>query len=177
MAAGKQESASEQFTHRLSSTGGGSSTSTTSCSTTGGGTCPSSFTCHDGSQPGGGSCGCYTVSGLGDRKAAILDSGARQGLDSALVRYMLASAMMETETFSTDYAYGDNKTQGSSCWGLCKQNWDMIRTCHPAWTTRATGTREPSSTPTSTSTSWSTSNAGSTTATSGGRAIVTAGPG
>jgi hypothetical protein len=118
---------------------GGSSSTTTSCSTTGGGTCPSSFTCHDGSQPGPDTCGCYSVSGLGDRKAAILDSGARQALNSALVQYMLASAMMETEGFSTDYPYGDNKTGGSSCWGLCKQNWDMLRECHPPWNSLGQG--------------------------------------
>jgi hypothetical protein len=112
---------------------GGSGSVTTSCSSVGGGTCPSSFTCHDGSQPGSGMCGCYTVSGLGERKAAVLDSGARQGLDSALVRYMLASAMMETDTYNTSYPAGDGKTGGSSCWGLCKQNWDMIRECHPPW--------------------------------------------
>jgi hypothetical protein len=47
---------------------------------------------------------------------------------------MLASAMMETELMdATTYAYGDNKTGDSFNAGVAKQNWGMMRQCHPAW--------------------------------------------
>jgi hypothetical protein len=49
-------------------------------------------------------------------------------------QYMLASAMMETEMMdATTYADGDNKTGDSWNGGVCKQNWGMMRKCHPAW--------------------------------------------
>jgi hypothetical protein len=104
---------------------GGSSSST--CSTTGGGKCPTSLTCPTGAS-GTITCGCYTVSGLGATKKALLDAGASQ------MPYFLASAMLETETMLTSsYALGDGKTGDSFNAGVCKQNWGMIRTCHPAW--------------------------------------------
>jgi hypothetical protein len=104
---------------------GGSSSST--CSTTGGGKCPTSLTCPTGAS-GTITCGCYTVSGLGATKKALLDAGASQ------MPYFLASAMLETETMLTSsYAVGDGKTGDSFNAGVCKQNWGMIRTCHPAW--------------------------------------------
>lgn len=88
------------------SSGGGSSS---------GGSCPSSLSC-----PSGMSCGCYTVSGLGSRKQAILNAGG-DVLD-------LASAMLETENMRTNYAYGDNKTGDAANFGVFKQNWLMLRT-------------------------------------------------
>jgi hypothetical protein len=96
--------------------------STGMCSTVGGGNCPSSL----GACPiSGQSCGCYRFSGLGNAKKALLDAGASQ--------YMIASAMMETENMGTNYPLGDNKTGDSFNAGTCKQNWGMIRMCHPAW--------------------------------------------
>jgi hypothetical protein len=106
-------------------TGGTSSGSL--CSTTGGGKCPTSLTCPTGAN-GTITCGCYSVSGLGANKKALLDAGASQ------MTYFLASAMVETETMLTSsYAVGDGKTGDSFNAGVCKQNWGMIRTCHPAW--------------------------------------------
>jgi len=87
----------------------------------GGGNCPTSLTCPNSTQ-----CGCYKVSGLGATKQALIAAGASQ--------YMLASAMMETELMdATTYPYGDNKTGDSFNAGVAKQNWGMMRTCHPAW--------------------------------------------
>jgi len=84
------------------------------------GSCPSTFLC-----PSGAECGCYTVSGLGARKAQLLDAGAEP--------YMLAAAMMETETMTTDYTYGDGKWDDSFNAGVCKQNWFMMRQCYEPW--------------------------------------------
>ncbi|MFZ5892654.1 MAG: hypothetical protein ACOY0T_16465 [Myxococcota bacterium] len=100
-------------------TGNGGS-SGNSCSNVGGGSCPASLSC-----PNGMNCGCYIVSGLGANKKKILDAGGD-------IRF-LASAMMETEKLTTDYPHGDNKTGDSFNAGLCKQNWYMMRQCHPAW--------------------------------------------
>lgn len=105
-------------------------TTTSSCSSTGGGTCPRSLSCPSGMQ-----CGCYTLSGLGVNKKAILDAGAGQ----PYTPYMLASAMMETEKSDTNYAYGDNKSGDSFNAGVAKQNWGMMRLCHPAWKNMAAG--------------------------------------
>jgi len=76
-------------------------------------------------------CGCYRVSGLGANKAALRSAGASQ--------YMLASAMMETERMDTNYAFGDNKTGDSFNAGVTKQNWGMMRQCHPAWRSLSSG--------------------------------------
>jgi hypothetical protein len=65
------------------------------------------------------------LSGLGQRKAEILAAGAQD--------YMLASAMMETDDMMADYTLGDGKTGDPFNAGICKQNWYMIRTCHPEW--------------------------------------------
>ncbi|PGH10612.1 hypothetical protein AJ80_07463 [Polytolypa hystricis UAMH7299] len=65
--------------------------------------------------------GSYTVSGLGQRKQAILNAGGNT-LD-------LAIAMLETERMTTDYAYGDNKQDDAANFGLFKQNWGMLRVC------------------------------------------------
>ena len=34
---------------------------------------------------------------------------------------------------TTTYAYGDGKTGDAWNGGACKQNWGMMRVCHPAW--------------------------------------------
>ncbi|CBF71552.1 predicted protein [Aspergillus nidulans FGSC A4] len=73
--------------------------------------------------------GSYTVSGLGQRKQAILDAGGNT-LD-------LAIAMLETspgidqfsEGMTTDYVYGDAKTRDAANFGLFKQNWGLLRVC------------------------------------------------
>ncbi|CAI4219794.1 unnamed protein product [Parascedosporium putredinis] len=41
----------------------------------------------------------------------------------------IAIAMLETERLSTDYAYGDNKSNDAANFGLFKQNWGMLRVC------------------------------------------------
>ncbi|KAJ5692707.1 hypothetical protein N7462_002130 [Penicillium macrosclerotiorum] len=64
--------------------------------------------------------GSYTVSGLGARKQAVLSAGGNT-LDIAI-------AMLETETMTTDYTYGDGKTGDSTNFGIFKQNWFMLRT-------------------------------------------------
>lgn len=90
----------------------------------GGGECPpdDALVCPDGA-----SCGCYLVEGLGVNKAALLMAGAQ--------RYMLAAAMMETDVMdAAAYAYGDGKTGDAFNAGVAKQNWLMMRHCHPAWT-------------------------------------------
>jgi hypothetical protein len=76
-------------------------------------------------------CGCYSIKGLGKNKAALFAAGGN--------RAMLASAMMETDTLTADYAYGDNKTWDSFNAGVCKQNWGMIRECHPEWRSLGAG--------------------------------------
>jgi hypothetical protein len=93
---------------------------TSSGSTGTSGSCPSSVSC-----PSGMSCGCYIVSGLGTNKKALTAAGG--SLD------MMASAMMETEKMDTNYTYGDGKTGDSANFGVCKQNWYMMRLAHPAW--------------------------------------------
>ncbi|GAA5023858.1 carbohydrate-binding domain-containing protein [Kitasatospora paranensis] len=80
------------------SSGGGSSTSS----------CPSGMTC-----------GSYSVSGLGSRKSQVRAAGGTS-LD-------LAVAMLETDTMTADYAYGDNKTGDAANFGIFKQNWMMLR--------------------------------------------------
>ncbi|KAI0182359.1 hypothetical protein EV127DRAFT_378887 [Xylaria flabelliformis] len=65
--------------------------------------------------------GQYTVPGLGARKQAILNAGGNT-LD-------LAIAMLETETMTTNYPYGDNKQNDSANFGVFKQNWGMLRVC------------------------------------------------
>ena len=54
--------------------------------------------------------------------------------------YMLASAMMETETMDANsyplgdvYPGGEAKTGDAFNAGVCKQNWGMIRECYGPW--------------------------------------------
>lgn len=68
---------------------------------------------------GSSSCGSYTVPGLGARKQAILNAGG-DALDVAV-------AMLETDTMTTNYAYGDNKRDDAANFGVFKQNWYMLR--------------------------------------------------
>ncbi|KAF9892604.1 hypothetical protein FE257_001006 [Aspergillus nanangensis] len=63
--------------------------------------------------------GNYTVSGLGARKSDVLAAGGNT-MDMAI-------AMLETETMTTDYTYGDGKTGDATNFGIFKQNWMMLR--------------------------------------------------
>ncbi|KAJ5968349.1 hypothetical protein N7501_004597 [Penicillium viridicatum] len=63
--------------------------------------------------------GSYTSPGIGDRKKAILDAGGN-------TRDM-AIAMLETNTMTTDYTYGDGKSGDGTNFGVFKQNWYMLR--------------------------------------------------
>ncbi|CRG89091.1 hypothetical protein PISL3812_06126 [Talaromyces islandicus] len=60
------------------------------------------------------------VPGLGERKKAVLGAGGNTR--------DLAIAMLETDTMTTDYTYGDGKTGDSTNFGIFKQNWFMLRT-------------------------------------------------
>jgi hypothetical protein len=82
--------------------------------------CPTPFVC-----PNTAKCSCYHVEGLGENKKKLTAAGG--------TRYDMAAAMMETENMSADYIYGDGKTQDAANFGVCKQNWGMIRQAHPAW--------------------------------------------
>ncbi|PGG95965.1 hypothetical protein AJ79_09785 [Helicocarpus griseus UAMH5409] len=62
-----------------------------------------------------------TIAGLGARKQEVTAAGAST-LD-------LAIAMLETTNMGTDYAYGDNKVEDASNFGIFKQNWGMLREC------------------------------------------------
>ncbi|OOQ87357.1 hypothetical protein PEBR_17147 [Penicillium brasilianum] len=64
--------------------------------------------------------GHYTISGLGARKQAVLKAGGNT--------QDLAIAMLETNTMTTDYTYGDGKNGDSTNFGIFKQNWFMLRT-------------------------------------------------
>ena len=77
------------------------------------------------SCPSGMSCGSYTVSGLGTRKALITSYGG-DTLDMAV-------AMLETETMQANYTYGDGKSGDAANFGIFKQNWGMIRACTPQY--------------------------------------------
>jgi len=90
------------------------------CASTTTATCPSSLAC-----PSGMECGCYKVSGIAANKQALLAAGGNAE--------MMASAMMETERLDANYTLGDGKTNDSFNAGVCKQNWGMIRQCHPAY--------------------------------------------
>jgi hypothetical protein len=69
--------------------------------------------------PSGLTCGSYTVSGLGSRKQQVIAAGGNS-LD-------LAIAMLETDTMTAGYPYGDNKTGDAANFGIFKQNWMMLR--------------------------------------------------
>ncbi|KAL2842388.1 hypothetical protein BJY01DRAFT_249071 [Aspergillus pseudoustus] len=64
--------------------------------------------------------GSYTVDGLGSRKQEVTAAGGTS--------QDLAIAMLETETMTTDYTYGDGKTGDATNFGIFKQNWMMLRT-------------------------------------------------
>lgn len=89
------------------------------------GDCPSALVCPtvNGTTL---ACGCTWIEGLGARKR---DLSASPGFTP----YMMAAAMLETPNLRADYARGDAKTSDSFNAGICKQNWGMIRRCHPAW--------------------------------------------
>jgi hypothetical protein len=85
-------------------------------------------------------CGCGTIPDFGERKLEIFAAGGDQRF--------LASAMIETRNMTTDYPFGDvnpgpdgmtgtgddtPKTGGAANFGIAKQNWTMIRQCHPAY--------------------------------------------
>ena len=92
------------------------------------GQCPADLICPsvDGQAL---QCGCDFVLGFAERKQAIAAAGGD--------RRFLASAMMETNTLTTDYPFGDVNPDGSLKTGdafnagLANQNWGMIRQCHP----------------------------------------------
>lgn len=65
--------------------------------------------------------GSYVISGLGQRKRQVTAAGANS--------FNLAIAMLETERMDANYAYGDNKQNDSSNFGIFKQNWGMLRVC------------------------------------------------
>ncbi|MFE1320542.1 carbohydrate-binding domain-containing protein [Kitasatospora phosalacinea] len=71
------------------------------------------------SCPSGMTCGSYSVSGLGSRKQQVRSAGGNS-LD-------LAVAMLETDTMTSDYAYGDYKSGDAANFGIFKQNWMMLR--------------------------------------------------
>ncbi|KAK1763272.1 hypothetical protein QBC33DRAFT_248557 [Phialemonium atrogriseum] len=75
--------------------------------------------------------GSYTVSGLGARKQAVQSAGGNT-LD-------LAIAMLETDTMTTTYTYGDGKTSDSANFGIFKQNWGMLRECASQFKGQSTG--------------------------------------
>jgi hypothetical protein len=82
--------------------------------------CPAELVC-----PGEAKCSCYQVPGLGENKKTL--TAARGTV------YDIAAAMMETEKMDTNYPFGDGK-QGDAAWfGLCKQNWGMLRQVNPDW--------------------------------------------
>jgi hypothetical protein len=83
-------------------------------------------------------CRCGFRDGFAERRQVIMSApGATQ--------YFLASAMMETATLSADYPLGDvfpngmQKTGDAFNAGIAKQNWGMLRLCHPAWRGLAAG--------------------------------------
>lgn len=81
-------------------------------------------------------CGCFIIPGLGARKAEVLNAAVAAGIDPLS---FLASGSFESETYNTDYPFGDvfpdgrAKTGGAANFGITKMNWTMIRQCHPAY--------------------------------------------
>ncbi|KAG2229291.1 hypothetical protein BDF21DRAFT_497346 [Thamnidium elegans] len=64
--------------------------------------------------------GSYSVPDLGKRKRQILNAGGGS--------WDIAIAMLESEHLTTDYVYGDGKTDDSANFGIFKQNFFMLRT-------------------------------------------------
>ncbi|KAF4767674.1 hypothetical protein N7455_006979 [Penicillium solitum] len=63
--------------------------------------------------------GSYTVAGLGARKQEIVNAGGNTR--------DLAISMLETDTMTTDYTYGDGKSGDGTNFGIFKQNWFILR--------------------------------------------------
>ncbi|KAJ6188060.1 hypothetical protein N7519_002968 [Penicillium mononematosum] len=63
--------------------------------------------------------GNQTVAGLGARKQEVVAAGGNTR--------DLAIAMLETDTMTTDYTYGDGKTGDGTNFGIFKQNWFILR--------------------------------------------------
>jgi hypothetical protein len=82
--------------------------------------CPADLVC-----PGEAKCSCYQVPGLGENKQALTAAGGTV--------YDMAAAMMETEKMDTNYPFGDGKQGDAACFGLCKQNWGMLRQVNSEW--------------------------------------------
>ncbi|KAG1140365.1 hypothetical protein G6F38_009161 [Rhizopus arrhizus] len=61
--------------------------------------------------------GSYTVPGLGKRRQQIMRHGGQ----------VLATAMLETDTLTTNYTDGDGKPGDSAHFGIFQQNWLMLR--------------------------------------------------
>lgn len=89
------------------------------------GMCPDVLNCPRRVDGNFMSCGCMAVDGLGENKRKLLNAGA--------IVYMLASAMLETNSMDTSYPYGDYKSGDAFNAGVCKQNWGMMRQCHSQW--------------------------------------------
>ncbi len=81
-------------------------------------------------------CGCFIIDDLGARKAEVLNAAVTVG---AVPLDFLTSGSFESETYNTDYPFGDvfpdgrSKTGGAANFGITKMNWSMIRRCHPAY--------------------------------------------
>jgi hypothetical protein len=71
------------------------------------------------------------VGGLGSRKQQVIGVGGTS-LD-------LAIAMLETDTMTANYAYGDNKTGDAANFGIFKQNWMMLRAACSAFSGQSAG--------------------------------------
>ena len=66
------------------------------------------------------SCGSYTISNYHVNKNAALSAGAN-GDEFAI-------GMLETDSMSSNYTYGDGKTGAAANFGFMKNNWYMYRT-------------------------------------------------
>jgi hypothetical protein len=69
--------------------------------------------------------GSHPVPGLALRKQQLLAAGGNS-LDMAV-------AMLETDTMTAQYPYGDGKRDDAANFGIFKQNWYMIRRSDPAF--------------------------------------------
>ena len=76
----------------------------------------------------------WTVSGMaaGDQRVAGLGARKQQLLDAGATVEDLAVAMLENDTLSSSYAYGDGKGGDATNFGIFKQNWGMISAADPA---------------------------------------------
>ena len=76
----------------------------------------------------------WTVSGMaaGDQRVAGLGARKQELLDAGATMEDLAVAMLENDTLSSNYAYGDGKGGDATNFGIFKQNWGMISAADPA---------------------------------------------